>query len=230
MAFRIHTFAALAVMTATVPQFVAAGTYSLPAGCEAYVTVQSRQCNVTHHFTCANDPDGHQRRVDLDNQAMLYLSMIDYETQWVQSYSPQFDEYERLLPDANDPASFTELLETGFDSYDFRLENSNQGILRFVGSDRLTGRTVTIDGVDLLETDYEAQFITEAGEVSSFSGTEYIHPEWRIFISGTRTWVTDDTENTYDGSPVEFHFPGDPGFLSDTAKFDCGGVVSKTQR
>lgn len=228
MISHLHILAGIVAIAA--PQFVSAGTYSLPAGCEAYVTIQSRGCTVSHHFICASDPEGHQRRVDLSDQEMLYLSMIDYETQWVQSYSPIANDHEVLLPGAKDPASFTELLEKGVETYDFSTQSSQMGVLRFIGEDRLTGETVTIDGVDLLQTEYWAQFVTEAGEVSEFGGREFIHPEWRIFISGTRTWTADGEETSYDGSPVEFDFPGDPGFLSDVAKYDCGGTVSKAQR
>jgi hypothetical protein len=42
----------------------AAQTVSLPAGCEAYVTVQKRSCTVSTLFRCAADPEGHQRRMD----------------------------------------------------------------------------------------------------------------------------------------------------------------------
>ena len=52
-------------------------TFALPAGCTAFLTVQSKACSVEHHFTCEGDPAGHQRRVALNEEGMTYLGTID---------------------------------------------------------------------------------------------------------------------------------------------------------
>ncbi|MBL9054404.1 MAG: hypothetical protein JNN02_11810, partial [Tabrizicola sp.] len=51
-----------------------AGTWTPPDGCEAYVTVQSRGCIVSHHYRCEGYPAGDQWRVDMGQEGALFYS------------------------------------------------------------------------------------------------------------------------------------------------------------
>jgi len=201
---------------------------SLPAGCEGYLTVQMKSCVVSHHFTCAGEPEGHQWRVDVIEDGVVYSGLIDSETQWLQSYYPFSGDSEELLPDPADPASFTELVETGADTYDFRTLSLIGGEQRYVGQDSLTGERVVIDGVALLRTEYRIRQIDEAGDVVwRATGSEYISEEWRMFLSGTaEAWTPEDGAYSVDDTPVEFVFPGEPGFLTTQPKYGCGAIMS----
>lgn len=201
--------------------------FSLPAGCEGIVSMQKRSCIVTHLFTCASDPEGHLRRVDMAEDGLVFAGLTDSETQWIESVHPRAGYSEALLPGAADPASLTELLETGRDSWDFGTYAEGYGTTQHVGEDVLTGRQVVIDGVTLDETRFTAVAYDRNGlEYWRGEGREYISRDWRTFISGTRT-VTTPTE-TYDTdyTPVAFFFPGDAGFLSSVPRHDCGVVMS----
>jgi hypothetical protein len=209
---------------------VAQGIFKLPEGCDAYVTIQSRECTVSHHFTCAGDPEGHQRRVDLGEEGVLYTGMIDAETQWISSWFPNTGHGEVLEDNPTDPASFSTLLETGEDTYDFRTLSDEIGPTRYVGRDALTGVTEVIDGVKLRQTEYSiVAYGPEGTEEWRSSGNEWISEDFRMFISGTSTVVTPDETWDSDESPVEFIFPGDPGFLSANPKYDCGLMMSKLE-
>jgi hypothetical protein len=202
-------------------------TFQPPAGCEVFVTVQMAACSVSHHFTCERDPEGWQRRVDMDEGGITYFGAIDAETQWVESYHVLSEHTERLGA-APDPASFTELLETGRDSFDFVTESPEVGQTRYVGSDRLTGETVTIDGVELERTEYQIVASTPDGtEAWRGAGREYISREWRMFLSGESTYTSEGETNEVDDAPVEFIFPGERGFLSVSPKHGCGAVMSR---
>lgn len=203
-------------------------TFALPSGCTAYVTVQSAACSVSHHFTCEGDPAGWQRRVDMDESGVAYFGAIDGETQWIESFHMLSGHSERLEDNPADPASFTALTTTNVDTYDFRTLSAEIGTTRYVGQDRLTGATEEIDGVTLHQTEY---FITayaaDGTELWQSRGNEFIQRDWRVFMSGTstvtaggETWDTNDR-------PVEFIFPGEPGFLSVTPRHGCGVVMSK---
>lgn len=201
---------------------------TLPMGCEAYVTIQKRSCIVSHVFTCSDDPAGHQRRIDYSESGMTYMGLIDAETQWIESFHAQDARVERLAPGAPDPASLTELVETGLDTWDFQTLSDTYGVTAYRGYDRLSGREVTIDGVTLDETEFEVTVTDGYGEfLWSVSGHEYIHRDWRIFLSGIRTVTTPTDAYETDGRPVEFIFPGEPGFLSATPIYDCGQMMSK---
>lgn len=201
---------------------------SLPAGCEAYVTIQKRSCIVSHVFTCDTDPEGHQRRVDYDEDGMTYMGRIDRETQWIESFHVRADSVERLSPSPRDPASFTELTETGIDSWDFQTTSEPFAVTTYRGYDRLTGETVTIDGVALEVTEFEVT-VTDGlgGFLWSVEGREFMNRDWRIFLSGVRTITTRLDEYETDGRPVDFIFPGEPGFLSAEPQNDCGELMSK---
>ncbi len=215
------------VLTALAAPVCAQGTFSLPADCTAYLTVQMRSCTVSHHFTCADDPAGHQRRVDLDESGMTYSGEIDAETQWISSFHPYTGHSESLESSPTNPASLTELIETGVNDYDFRTLSNEIGTTRYVGTDRLTGKTMTIDGVTLQQTEYTIRALAPDGSENWRSaGNEYVGAQWRIFLSGTGNVVTPDDTFGTDDTPMEFILPGEPGFLSSSPKFGCNAVLS----
>lgn len=221
------------ILTATafvVPGFAQAQTFSLPNGCTAFVTVQSKDCSVSHHFICEGDAPGEQRRADLNEETMTYVGRIDSETQWIESFHLLAGTTERLVPNPANPASFTDLLSSGEDTWDFMTENGAGLRTRYVGFDRLTGEEEVIDGVTLKRTYYEITAMTPDGqELWRASGNEYISPEWRMFLSGQSHYITSDDDYQTDGAPVEFLYPGDPGFLSVHPKFGCGVVMSSLE-
>ena len=101
------------------------------------------------------------------------------------------------------------------------------GETRYVGQDTLTGRQVTIDGVTLDETTYDiTAFDPDGNELWSSQGREFISRDWRIFMSGTGTITTPSGSFERSGRPVEFIFPGEPGFLSSRPKHGCGVALS----
>jgi hypothetical protein len=206
-----------------------ARTFQVPAGCTAYLTIQQASCSVSHHFTCEGDPEGWQRRVDMDESGVAYAGAIDSETQWVESLHFLSGHSEALAPDPADPASFSELTSTGRDSFDFVTESPELGPTRYVGSDRLTGETVTIDGVTLDRTEFKVVAYDASGvEVWRTAGNEFISRDWRMFLAGVATTQLPGGE-TYeeDSSPVEFILPGEDGFLSVRPRHGCGQMMSK---
>lgn len=218
-----HLLALICLATPAAAQDV----FSLPAGCEAYLTVQGASCQVEHHFTCQGDPDSHQRRVSLDERGLTYAGEIDAEAQWISSIHVISNHSERLAPNPVDPASFSELIATGVDTYDFETLSDEIGTTRYVGQDSLTGRQVTIDGVTLDETAYQITAYDAAGDVVWESqGNEFISRDWRMFLSGTSTVTTPNGTFETDDRPVEFIFPGEPGFLSARPKHGCGVAIS----
>ncbi len=202
-------------------------TFSLPAGCEAFLTVQSESCQVDHHFTCEGDPTGHQRRVSLDEEGVTYVGEIDAETQWISSFHVLSGHHERLESNPAEPASISDLIAFGVDDYDFRTLSDEIGTTRYVGQDTLTGREITIDGVILSETTYDiTAYDAEGNEVWSSQGREFISREWRMFLPGTGVVTTPDGQYDKSNRPVEFIFPGEPGFLSSSPKHGCGVAIS----
>lgn len=220
-----------AILLATLAAPVAAQqSFALPEGCDGFVTIQKRGCVVTHLFTCASDPRGQQRRADLNEDGLEYLGIIDGEAQWVESYHVAAGHTETLGPRIGDAASFTELLETGADSYDFDTTSDRYGVTRYAGRDVLTGNIVEIDGVRLHETEFELTVQdAEGDELFRVTGREYIHPEWRSFVSGVRSVRSANGVIETDNTPVDFAFPGEPGFLARSPVHGCSVILGQAE-
>lgn len=220
----------VAATTVGLPLPVSAGAFQAPDGCETFMTVQSRQCRVSNHYKCTADPAGDQWRADFDQQGPYFISRIDHEAQWVESFDLGTSIVRQTLdPDPADPASFSELLASHVDTFAFGLSNDLGERTKVTGFDRLTGRSVTIDAIPLLETEFEFTETDASGTVLRQSrGNEYIHPEWRMFFAGPSEWRGGEGDYLpLDGSPVQFIFPGEPGFASTEPLFDCDPLMTR---
>jgi hypothetical protein len=182
---------------------------------------------VSNHYRCDADAPGDQWRADFDQEGIFFVSRIDRETQWVESFDMFPTIRQVLLPNPADPASFSTLLSTGIDTFDFGLsaEDGSQSVVR--GFDKLTGRSVTIDGVTLEETEFDyTETATDGSVLHKASGHEYINRDWHIFLSGISEWQGPDGILPVDGTPRQFVFPGEPGFFTTEPIFDCDATMS----
>lgn len=200
-------------------------TFQAPPGCTPYLTVQHLSCRVSNHWICADRP-GHKWRVDIGPNGPVFVSEIDAEAQWIQSFDPlRPDQPTRTVFPAPDAASFTTLLEDGFDDFEFTQIRSDGLAVTVNGADRIVNRDVVIDDVPLMMTEYSMVRTDARGDViGTSSGREYISTEWRRFFSGRGVFadMTDDGADVpYDRRPVEFILPGEPGFFSNRPKYDC---------
>ena len=210
-------------------QPAAAQGFTPPEGCTGFMTVQSRGCRVSNHYRCEKDAPGAQRRAAFAHPAVVFLRRVGSERQWVGGCGMFRTGAEGMDPNPQDPASFTELLG-GTDTYAFSLSKDNGERSEVSGFDRLTGRTVVIDGIPLEETAFEFTETSIGGSVLRRArGREYIHRDWRLFFSGPTEWDAGDGSFVpVDGSPVQFIFPGEPGFAATQPIFDCDAILSQS--
>ncbi|CAM3343980.1 hypothetical protein PANO111632_15425 [Paracoccus nototheniae] len=206
-----------------------AASFTPPAGCQMTMTVQNRSCTVSQYYTCSADPEGYQRSAHFGQDGLFHLSTIDAETRWIESQSMGSGLIDRLVEGAEDEASFSELLETGRDDFDFMTETNDGQRLHHQGFDTLTGQTVTIDGQDLERTEFQLTTRSADGEVLiERSGSQYISRDFGRFFGGAETssdWT--GARRQSDDSPVLFLFPGDAGFGSTTPQFDCDQLMTQ---
>jgi len=200
-----------------------AQTVSLPGNCTAYLTVQSQGCIVEHYMTCTGDPEGFRHWLEIFADGYDGINTIDNDAQWILGNDTFAGGYEVLGAVFADPLSISNMIETGQDALDFTLEHSNGAVTRFVGLDRMTGATTIIDGITLLNAEYTLEAFDSAGTLLwRGEGFEYVSPGWRLYFGSATTWHVPG-EESYDvtSAPVEFIMPGEPGFLSTTALYDC---------
>ncbi|MFZ1340701.1 MAG: hypothetical protein WAS26_16810 [Paracoccaceae bacterium] len=211
-----------------VPVPAHAGTWTAPQGCEIYMTVQAKACRVSNYYTCAADDPGDQWRADFDQEGLFFQSRINREAEWVESYDSSPTVRQTLDPNPADPASFSELLSSGVDTFAFELSRDDGGHSKVTGFDRLTGKTAVIDGVTLQQTEFDYTETDDYGNVMSRAhGNEYISREYRTFFAGPgETDLGDGMWRPIDGSPVDFVFPGEPGFAAKQPIYDCDEIMS----
>lgn len=216
----------IAIVLLCVASPVAAQQFSMPSGCEAYVTIQSTSCSVSHYFRCTEDSNGEQRRATMDEEGMSYIGRISNSAEWLESFHLRSGHTERLMS-AVDPMDVGELIANGVDTWDFTTDSAEIGVRRYEGMDRLTGESVEIDGISLLGTEYALTAYDGAGNVEWRSeGREFVSAEWRMFIGGESSYITTDDRFDSDNTPIEFIFPDEAGFLSVNPKFGCGVEMS----
>ncbi|MEM9437669.1 MAG: hypothetical protein AAGA15_11560 [Pseudomonadota bacterium] len=217
---------ALILAMPTAPAVAEGDVFSLPEGCEAFVTVQYKLCTVSHHYTCEGDAEGVQHRMDIDDEGLYFIGTIDAETQWLESVDIRLGVIDQLDENSTDPASFTELTRQGRDDFDFSTTSTFGETIRYSGRDRLTGETVVIDDVPLLRTETFARATRADGTlVWESQGNEYIHLDWRLFLAGQTITRTPDRSVEDNDAPVAFYFPGEEGFLSLSPEFNCNALL-----
>lgn len=208
---------------------IAPDLFEVPPGCSAFLTVQSRGCMVSHHWTCEGDAPGTHWRAALDPDGPFSLSFTDAEFRWLQSWDLRRGSTNTLITPEQDPASLTELLAGEQDTMVFSLALSGpegSGRRDYTGFDRLTGDEVVVDGRTLLVTEFAYQFETAAG-TRRVAGNQFVHKGWRMFFGGIETVTEGDgTSFEYDNSPMDFAEPGEAGFLSLEPIYDCGEMMS----
>ena len=215
------------VSLAALPGAAEAQSFDPPQGCEGVVTIQHRGCIVTNLWTCEADAPGEQWIAVFAAPGPIQLKKVDENFQWLETVHPGIpgfrDGWIETQTEAPDPASLDELFSTGFDSYDFTIERSDgEPAERIVGYDQLTGEEVVIDGEPLLRTEYAYEQLGPDGEVlARRAGRQFVSERFRIFTFG-ESWDRDAPDEVRDSSPVEFVFPGEPGFMTATPKYDCG--------
>jgi hypothetical protein len=221
----------LALILALLPAPAMAASWSPPEGCEIFMTVQAKGCRVSNHYTCTADPAGDQWRADFDQEGIYFYSRINREAEWIESFDVNPTVRQSLDPGAEDPASFSELLATGMDTYVFSLTREDGTHSNVTGFDRLTGRSFNIDGVALEETEFDYTETDDSGFVLRRArGNEYISRDRRLFFAGPgETDLGDGQWLPIDGSPVNFAFPGDKGFASTQPIYDCDALTARAE-
>ncbi|WP_378947044.1 hypothetical protein [Paracoccus sp. R86501] len=206
-----------------------AATFTPPAGCNLQVTVQNRGCSVSQYYICDADPEGYQRSAIFGKNGLFHTSIIDEETRWIESASPMSGITDRLVEGARDEASFSNLLKTGRDEFDFDTRASDGLVLNQKGFDVLTGETVQIDGQQLERTEFRLTTTGPDGKlVSERRGTQYISREFGRFYGGIESRTGADGEQTKtNDSPVLFTFPEEAGFGDTTPQFDCDQLLTQ---
>lgn len=203
------------------PAFADDHRFHPPEGCTGQLTIQMRGCEVTHIWTCEADPAGESWDLTIDEGGLSQLGRIDTEAQWLETIDLNPIERRVLDLPADDPHNLTELLEAGLDTFDFSQTVDDGAKIGVKGFDRLTGNSVTLDGEALLETDVSAVFSIDGEEVLSVVGQEYVSTTHRRFFSGTYEITSRGTTVIRDNTPVDFIYPGEPGFFASKPQYDC---------
>lgn len=210
-----------AVLGVLASSAAAQNTFAPPEGCTGVLTVQHRACLVTHVWQCEADAPGDQWVALFTQFGPFSIKKVDADFQWLETYYGFPPSVETMEADPADPASLEELFATDVDTYDF-VTTSDDGTPpeRIVGFDRLTGQTM-IDDEPLFTTEFAYQVRNPDGTVESDgAGAQFVSERHRMFFLG-RSWSAEDPEQVFDASPLEFIYPGEPGFFASSPVHEC---------
>lgn len=205
------------------PSLCAAQTFGVPEGCEGVLTVQHKTCLMINVWQCEADDPGDKWIALIGEAGVFSIQHVDDEFQWLETFKPSGTE--RLILPAPDPASMTELLENGLDTYEFTIA-IDAGDETTVGFDTLTGNDVEIDGEPLLGTEFGGSTLDADGnEINKSAGRQYVSVKHRLFFFG-EAWDIESPDQIIDSSPVDFIYPGEEGFFAERPKYECGVIES----
>lgn len=222
--------ALVASIFAVASPLAAQGSFAPPSGCEGVLTIQNRGCLMTHVWTCEADAEGTKWVALFTEDGPFQVKQVDTEFQWLTTFYVNPVRREDMDIPSPDPASLTELFSTAYDTYDFTVvpDRDEFAAQRYVGFDRITGETV-IDGEPLNTTEFGYQVIGPDGAVTGErAGRQFVSQKHRIFVLG-ESWDAATPELVRDLSPVEFVYPGEPGFFSARPKYECSVMMSRSE-
>lgn len=223
-------FYVIAALLTLGPAPVSAGTFSPPKGCSAFLTVQMKSCQVTHHWTCADAPRGEHWIMSIDADGPAYHQHLDRDFRWLESVGMRSGYRRQLITPEVDANSLTELLQNQRDDFDFEQKVIRSGRVigreHIWGYDRLNGTTVTIDGETLLETEFMIEVRSNSVMLVRTTGKQYVSERFRLFFQGRETEISERGTYHYDDTPVLFIEPGEPGFLADEPEYGCNQMMS----
>ena len=197
--------------------------FAAPDGCTGKLTVQHRNCAMVNVWTCDPDAPGDQWIALIGQNGVFSVQRVDDQFQWMESYKATGTEV--LQVPAPDPASLDELFATGLDTWDFTLDTDN-GPERHVGFDMLTGDTIVIGQEVLLGTEFQGRTLDADGnEIYAGSGRQFVSETHRLFFLG-QSWDDENPGQISDSSPVDFIYPGEPGFFADQPRYECNVIES----
>ncbi|MBE0412754.1 hypothetical protein [Yoonia sp.] len=215
----------LSALTLATPA-TAQQTFAVPEGCTGTLTLQQKGCVLVNVWSCEADNPGDQWLALIGQGGLFSVQKVDDEFQWLEAY--KITGNEMLEVPAPDPASLTELFENQIDTWDFTIL-TDDGPERNVGYDMLTGETTVIDGVTLFITNYDGRTLdAEGNEIQASAGRQYVSQDLRLFFFG-ESWDAATPDQVTDMSPVDFIFPGDPGFFSNQPIYECNQMETGYQ-
>jgi hypothetical protein len=202
--------------------------YVLPDGCNAFLTVQSKSCLVSHFYNCHADVEGFKWGVDLDEQGEMYQVQTDAEAGWLYALDMPSGKSKYLDETGSiNPASLTNLLQKDHDDLAFQMLSSSAKIIALRGENQFMGQTVIIYDRLLFQTQ---SMMTTRDSMGNFPwdtlATEYVSPKHRLFFVGSNVYHTNKGTKFFNFSRLEFLLPNEVGFLADVPKFECESIMS----
>lgn len=200
-------------------------SFSPPSGCTGILTVQHRQCLLYNIWTCEADPEGIRWSGLFEEEGLSVVRKIDNESQWLARYYVSSGAVEELQMPSVDPMSLTELFEAGIMTFDYTMLSFGAVVSRSVGFDKLNGVETVIDGEPLLEFEFQTVNAADGPDARVWEGRQYVSERHRLFIVN-EFWPADDPSDVTAYTPVDFIYPGEPGFFASMPVYDCGAVLS----
>lgn len=217
------TLGALAICIASTP--AVAKTWKPPVGCTPFVTVQMKQCTVGNFAKCGEGKKTSYLAHYSGPDGPMSLQQLDLEGRQLYVKSFAADLERRIVKGAKKPYSLKRLLSAGQMDWNYQSQfETAPGPITHVGSEKLSGKNLTIDRIKMLGFSFEETQTDSDGGVSKFSGVSYAVPEWHLELPGTvKSRNMDGSTENGTFTPVDLVFESESGFMSMSPTTGCGG-------
>ena len=196
----------------------------VPQGCTGFLTIQLENCSVLNHWRCERDPSGRYSVTKIDSDQTEIQQQVLEGLSLLEMTVVQHDQ--RITVDQIDLEEYHELLEKGADTYASVLRYDDSGYhIALQGQNELTGKTVVIDGVDLLEVKSTSEFTHPSGQITRKTVMQYIMPSGPLWVPDRIMETGPDNVIAHLG-PVDFVWPGQDGFMTRVPRFNCSPPLS----
>lgn len=202
----------------------------LPSNCTPQLSVQTRNCSVTNHYSCTATAFS-RFAYSYDSGGLQQAQILTDEYSSIRTFYPSLKGDRTtglvidLAPGAPAPLSLTELIATGRNDYEYEFRRPDpKVVIHYQGFDELTGEAAEIDGISMLVTNFRYERTTTIQENVSketVSGSQYVNVGLGIFFGGLETYERETKTVVQDRTPVDLIFPGEPDFMSTTPLYGC---------
>ena len=219
----------LAIIFAVPPGLAIAQGYIPPLEqCEGLYSVQKRNCSVEHVYRCETERGTLIRKDRWQPDRPRWVATSDPEGNTVSTWGAANGFQIEGILENSDPISSSRLRDTGTDQFDQVIALRNPMFKdplpsRFVGKIVLNGAELELDGVKFLVAD--VAFTVQVNALTSTTrGTAYLDAEQLVAITGAYAREQLGQVSESGGALAQVIHPGEPGYLVDQGRFDCGAL------
>ncbi|QMU59403.1 MAG: hypothetical protein GKR98_15140 [Boseongicola sp.] len=193
--------------------------------CSPLYTVQQKGCQATHVLQCQYQGDTIYRFENIEDGALVGIDFETDDFDFLAEWSPTGERTIHGIVANTNPFSFSEMMETGQDTFDqTALVDFQIGLPRestIVGQMFRTGEVIDVSGFALERVEFDLT-MGVGGLAMEIVGDMFIDRLTNTLFDGGGVMTSGGFSMELPGEPVRMLREGDLGFMKNITLFGCG--------